>query len=63
MAAFSKTGNELFIVAVGASAGGLEAIHEFFDNIPDSAQLSFVIIQHLSSDYKSRRYGCKFRTP
>lgn len=42
-----------FIVAIGASAGGLEAIHEFFDNMPESPDLSFVIIQHLSPDYKS----------
>lgn len=42
-----------YIVGIGASAGGLEAIHEFFDHMPGSANLSFVIIQHLSSDYKS----------
>lgn len=42
-----------FIVAIGASAGGLEAIHEFFDNMPVSGNLSFIIIQHLSTDYKS----------
>lgn len=42
-----------YIVAIGASAGGLEAIHEFFDNMPEYGNLSFVIIQHLSSDYKS----------
>ncbi|WP_343670383.1 CheR family methyltransferase [Chitinophaga sp.] len=42
-----------YIVAIGASAGGLEAIHEFFDNMPNYGNLSFVIIQHLSSDYKS----------
>src|SRR6266700_2030595 len=42
-----------YIVAVGASAGGLEAINELFDNIPDQTGLSFVIIQHLSPDYKS----------
>jgi two-component system CheB/CheR fusion protein len=44
---------DLFVVAIGASAGGLEAIHEFFDHMSDSTNLSFVIIQHLSSDYKS----------
>ncbi|RPD51897.1 PAS domain S-box protein [Paracnuella aquatica] len=48
----TNSGN-LFVVAVGASAGGLEAIHEFFDHIPDSSNLCFVIIQHLSSDHKS----------
>lgn len=41
------------IVAIGASAGGLEAIHEFFDNVPENTNLSFVVIQHLSPDYKS----------
>ena len=42
-----------YIVAIGASAGGLEAIHEFFDSMPDSPNISFIIIQHLSPDYKS----------
>ena len=42
-----------YVVAIGASAGGLEAIHEFFDNMPSNGNFSFVIIQHLSRDYKS----------
>src|SRR6202012_1578708 len=42
-----------YIVAIGASAGGLEAIHEFFDSMPDTPNISFIIIQHLSPDYKS----------
>ncbi|MBB5619523.1 two-component system CheB/CheR fusion protein [Pedobacter cryoconitis] len=42
-----------YIVAIGASAGGLEAIHEFFDNMPQSSDFAFVVIQHLSSDHKS----------
>ncbi|HEY0742732.1 MAG TPA: chemotaxis protein CheB, partial [Chryseosolibacter sp.] len=41
------------IVAIGASAGGLEAIHSFFDSMPESINCSFVIIQHLSPDHKS----------
>ena len=45
--------DESYVVAVGASAGGLEAIQEFFDNMPSNSNLSFVIIQHLSPDYKS----------
>ncbi len=45
--------NEIYIVAIGASAGGLEAIHEFFDNLPVNGRFAFVIIQHLSPDYKS----------
>ena len=53
MASTSTNPGNLFVVAVGASAGGLEAIHEFFDHTPDSSNLCFVIIQHLSSDHKS----------
>ncbi len=41
------------IVGIGASAGGLEALEEFFRSIPDDSQLAFVVIQHLSPDYKS----------
>lgn len=44
---------EQFIVAIGASAGGLEAIHSLCDHLTDTAQFSFVIIQHLSPDHKS----------
>ncbi len=47
------TPNELYIVAIGASAGGLEAIEEFFSQVPRYSGLAYVIIQHLSPDYKS----------
>ncbi|MFO7640491.1 MAG: chemotaxis protein CheB, partial [Candidatus Competibacteraceae bacterium] len=40
-------------VAVGASAGGLEAIEAFFSHMPSDSGLGFVVIQHLSPDYKS----------
>lgn len=42
-----------YYVAVGASAGGLEAIDEFFTNMPVDSGLGFIVIQHLSPDYKS----------
>lgn len=41
------------IVAVGASAGGLEALNYFFDNVVENHIYSYVIIQHLSPDHKS----------
>ncbi len=44
--------SEHYVVGIGASAGGLEAINELFDNIPLGSKFSFVIIQHLSPDYK-----------
>ncbi|MDX8129826.1 chemotaxis protein CheB [Methylomonas sp. OY6] len=42
-----------YIVGIGASAGGLEAIEAFFKNMPANSGLSFVVIQHLSPQYKS----------
>jgi len=41
------------IIGVGASAGGLEALKAFFENIDGNDKNSYVIIQHLSPDYKS----------
>jgi two-component system CheB/CheR fusion protein len=45
--------SDLSVIGIGASAGGLEAINEFFDNVPENTNFAFVIIQHLSPDYKS----------
>ncbi len=42
-----------FVVAIGASAGGLEALERFFKSCPPSLDASFVVIQHLSPDHKS----------
>lgn len=42
-----------YLVGIGASAGGLEAIHDLFDHFPSNSSFSFVIIQHLSPDHKS----------
>ena len=45
--------DQLRMVGIGASAGGLEAIYEFFENLTEDTGFTFVIIQHLSPDYKS----------
>jgi two-component system, chemotaxis family, CheB/CheR fusion protein len=41
------------VVGIGASAGGLEALEEFFAHTPRDTGLAFVVIQHLSPDFKS----------
>lgn len=41
------------IVGIGASAGGLESLEKFFENMPSDSGMSFVVVQHLSPDYKS----------
>ena len=41
------------IVAIGASAGGLEAITELLQHIKSDTGMVFIYIQHLSPDHKS----------
>lgn len=41
------------IVGIGASAGGLQPLEDFFDAIPDDSGMAFVVVQHLSPDFKS----------
>ena len=42
-----------FIVGIGASAGGLEAIRELVKSLPDDINACYVIVQHMSPDHKS----------
>ncbi|TCD00487.1 chemotaxis protein CheB [Pedobacter psychroterrae] len=41
------------IIAIGASAGGMDEINIFFDNTPLDG-VAYVIMQHLPQDFKSR---------
>ena len=40
------------IVGIGASAGGLEALEEFFRHVPAGSGLAFVVVQHLDPTHK-----------
>lgn len=42
-----------FVIGLGASAGGLEALERFFDNCPVNSGGAFVVVMHLSRDFKS----------
>ena len=44
---------KFFVVGIGASAGGLRALEEFFEHMPTDSGAAFVVIQHLSPDFKS----------
>ncbi len=43
----------LKVVAIGASAGGLDALEKLFDALPSHSGAAYVVIQHLSPDHKS----------
>src|SRR5579872_2422252 len=41
------------VVAIGASAGGLEAILQLLENLPPDTGAAYVILQHLSPSHES----------
>lgn len=41
------------VVAIGASAGGLEALEAVFDRLPIATDAAYIVITHLSPDFKS----------
>ena len=45
--------HEFLIVAIGASAGGLEALEKFFRKMPADAPMAFAVVQHLAPDHAS----------
>ena len=45
--------NALFYVGIGASAGGLEALRPFVANLPESANMTYIVAQHMSPDHRS----------
>jgi two-component system CheB/CheR fusion protein len=45
--------NQPLIVALGASAGGLDALDEFFKHMSADSGIAFVVVQHLATDHTS----------
>ncbi|MBC7410480.1 MAG: hypothetical protein H7339_19015, partial [Arcicella sp.] len=41
------------VVAIGASAGGLEAITQLLQNLSPTTGMAYIYVQHLSPDHKS----------
>jgi two-component system CheB/CheR fusion protein len=46
-------GEAFRIIGIGASAGGLESLEELFAQLPAAPAMAFVVIQHLSPDFRS----------
>ncbi len=40
------------VVGIGASAGGLEALEQFFSHVPENSGMAYVVIQHLDPTQK-----------
>jgi two-component system CheB/CheR fusion protein len=46
-------GEDFHIVGIGASAGGLDSLERLFGHLPTDTGMAFVVLQHLSPDFKS----------
>ncbi|WP_108869720.1 CheR family methyltransferase [Aquimarina aquimarini] len=46
--------DNFYIIGIGCSAGGLNALQDFFNSCPTDTGCAFIVIQHLSPDYKSQ---------
>src|SRR5581483_2266144 len=49
----NQPADDLVVVGVGASAGGLEALTELLQYLPAQTNMAFVLIQHLDPRYES----------
>ncbi|MBI4523060.1 MAG: PAS domain-containing protein [Deltaproteobacteria bacterium] len=50
-------GSTIRVVGIGASAGGMDALKEFFAEMPSASGLAFVVIQHLDPAHVSYMAG------
>jgi two-component system CheB/CheR fusion protein len=49
----SSSGNSFYIVGIGASAGGLDALERFFQNMPENSGMAFIVVSHLDPNHIS----------
>jgi two-component system, chemotaxis family, CheB/CheR fusion protein len=45
--------HSIFLAGLGASAGGIHALEQFFEHMPPDSNLAFVVILHLSPEHES----------
>ena len=48
-----EASSKIYTVGIGASAGGLEALQKFLSSLPSDTGFPYILVQHLSPDYKS----------
>ena len=45
--------DSFYVVGIGASAGGLDALERFFKNMPENSGMAFIVVTHLDPDHVS----------
>ncbi len=54
LSAASSTPEPSLVVGLGASAGGVEALMAFFEQVPSQSGLAYIVILHLSPEFDSQ---------
>ncbi|MFO7525898.1 MAG: chemotaxis protein CheB, partial [Ignavibacteriaceae bacterium] len=49
----SSSDNSFYVVGMGASAGGLDALERFFKNMPEQSGMAFIVVSHLDPNHVS----------
>jgi two-component system CheB/CheR fusion protein len=49
----TSSSNSFYIVGIGASAGGLDALERFFRNMPENSGMAFIVVSHLDPNHIS----------
>ncbi len=52
-AEISTSNNLFYVVGIGASAGGLDALERFFQNMTESSGMAFIVVSHLDPNHIS----------
>ncbi|MFA6455201.1 MAG: chemotaxis protein CheB [Bacteroidota bacterium] len=45
--------NSFYVIGIGASAGGLDALERFFEHMPADAGMAFIVVSHLDPNHVS----------
>lgn len=48
-----SSNNSFYVVGIGSSAGGLDALERFFGNMSESSGMAFIVVSHLDPNHKS----------
>jgi len=49
-----KSDGRFLVVGLGASAGGIQALKEFFKRVPENSGIAYVVILHMSPQHESK---------
>ena len=52
-AAIPSLHDSFYVVGIGASAGGLDALERFFANMPENTGMAFIVVSHLDPNHVS----------